>query len=470
MRVEPAFRRRIQRTIARLEDDTGIDRGDLVRAALHRAPAARRRRGRRVGQGQALRPEADARQPGVPGGRRGEAEVLHAGRIVPVYRLTAGLTAARLRTAIREALDEAGHAYPEYLPDRDPRPRSGSCRSPGPRGGPLPGDLRGPRRRARAPGVRRAARAPAGMVARRRAAGPRRARRSSTLDDGRGRGRSGPRSSTRIGAQARAARSTLTDDQDVRDGRDPRRPRRGRRRCCACSRATSARARPRSRRTRWPRPRGPGCQGALLAPTDLLARQHVATVGALLEALGHRRHAADRLAQGRRAGARRSRRSRSGQAPVVVGTHALIQETVSFADLGLVVIDEQHRFGVEQRGRSRPRPAAASPHVLLMTATPIPRTLGQVLYADLDVSDLRTPPAGRVAIRTGIRRPDELDGHVGAGPRRRPPPATATFVVVPLIEEGADEAERRRRPAETRGRPPDARCSRRCGSGSSTAG
>jgi ATP-dependent DNA helicase RecG len=110
---------------------------------------------------------------------------------------------------------------------------------------------------------------------------------------------------------------------------------------------------------------------------------------------------------------------------------------VSFARLGLVVIDEQHRFGVEQRGQLEAKAGGVPPHVLLMTATPIPRTLGQVLYADLDVSDLRTPPTGRVPIRTGIRRPDDLDGtwtrvrdEAAAGHR--------TFVVVPLIEEGSD--------------------------------
>ena len=95
-------------------------------------------------------------------------------------------------------------------------------------------------------------------------------------------------------------------------------------------------------------------------------------------------------------------------APIVVGTHALLEERVSFAALGLAVIDEQHRFGVEPARRRRP--AAIRRRVLLMTATPIPRTLGQVLYADLDVSNLRTPPEGRVPIRTGIRRPEELAG------------------------------------------------------------
>ena len=211
-----------------------------------------------------------------------------------------------------------------------------------------------------------------------------------------------------------------------------------------------------------------GFQGALLAPTDLLARQHLETVGALLEDARHRRHAADRLAQGGRRGARPSTTSRSGQAAVVVGTHALIQESVSFRDLGLVVIDEQHRFGVGQRDALEAKAGGRSPHVLLMTATPIPRTLGQLLYADLDVSDLRTPPAGRIPIRTGIRRPDDLDGtwqrvrdEAAAGHR--------TFVVVPLIDGSDRRGDRGRRRGRDRGGAADASCSRRCGWASSTA-
>jgi ATP-dependent DNA helicase RecG len=111
---------------------------------------------------------------------------------------------------------------------------------------------------------------------------------------------------------------------------------------------------------------------------------------------------------------------------------------VAFARLGLAIIDEQHRFGVEQRGQLEAKAGGGiSPHVLLMTATPIPRTLGQVLYADLDVSDLRTPPTGRIPIRTGIRAPerlpptwDKVRDEAAAGHR--------TFVVVPLIEEGSE--------------------------------
>jgi ATP-dependent DNA helicase RecG len=177
-----------------------------------------------------------------------------------------------------------------------------------------------------------------------------------------------------------------------------------------------------------------GMQGALLAPTDLLARQHHRTLTALLEdaaipvelltgslTAASARHTLELVA--------------SGMAPVVVGTHALLQDRVRFAALGLVVIDEQHRFGVEQRGQLEAKAGGErAPHVLLMTATPIPRTLGQVLYADLDVSNLRTPPEGRLPIRTGIRRPDELEG-TWQKVREEAAAGHRTFVVVPLIDE-----------------------------------
>ena len=127
-----------------------------------------------------------------------------------------------------------------------------------------------------------------------------------------------------------------------------------------------------------------------------------------------------------------------GRAQVVVGTHALFQERVAFARLGLVVVDEQHRFGVEQRGALEAKTRAGPPHVLLMTATPIPRTIGQVLYADLDVTDLRTAPSGRLPIRTGLRHPDHLD-RLWTFVAREAAAGRQTFVVVPHIDE-ADEA------------------------------
>ena len=163
-----------------------------------------------------------------------------------------------------------------------------------------------------------------------------------------------------------------------------------------------------------------GRQGALLAPTDLLARQHLATVAGLLDGVGV---PVTLLTGSLSADGRRNalEQIRSGQAGVVVGTHALIQEAVEFADLGLVVIDEQHRFGVEQRHQLEAKAGGQAPHVLLMTATPIPRTLGQLLYADLDVSDLRTPPEGRVPIRTGIRARATSTGRGSGSATRRPP-------------------------------------------------
>jgi ATP-dependent DNA helicase RecG len=182
-----------------------------------------------------------------------------------------------------------------------------------------------------------------------------------------------------------------------------------------------------------------GFQGALLAPTDLLARQHAATLGDLLAPLG----IPVTLLTGSLSGpgaATALEAIADGRAAVVVGTHALFSDRVRYARLGLVVVDEQHRFGVEQRGALEAKTTGGAAHVLLMTATPIPRTLGQVLYADLDVSDLRTVPAGRVPIRTTIRRPDDLDrlwdfvrGEAAAGRR--------TFVVVPRIDEVEVEDE-----------------------------
>jgi ATP-dependent DNA helicase RecG len=128
-------------------------------------------------------------------------------------------------------------------------------------------------------------------------------------------------------------------------------------------------------------------------------------------------------------------------APIVVGTHALISESVAFADLALAVIDEQHRFGVEQRAALEAKAGGRVPHLLLMTATPIPRTLGQVLYADLDVTDLRTPPEGRVRIRTGIREPNALES-TWQKVRDEAALGHRTFVIVPLITPGdATEAD-----------------------------
>ncbi len=190
-----------------------------------------------------------------------------------------------------------------------------------------------------------------------------------------------------------------------------------------------------------------GGQAALLAPTEVLAAQHAASLRALLGPLARAgeldaSEPSTRVALltgSQSAPARRTAlaEAASGVAGIVVGTHALLQETVRFADLGLVVIDEQHRFGVEQRDALRAK-AANPPHVLVMTATPIPRTVAMTVYGDLEVSSLRELPAGRQEIRSVVvpagEKPAWLDRawgrvieEVGSGHQ--------AFVVCPRIGE-----------------------------------
>ena len=154
-----------------------------------------------------------------------------------------------------------------------------------------------------------------------------------------------------------------------------------------------------------------GGQAALLAPTEVLAAQHFDTIRRLLGDLGAGRllgapeHATDvvLLTGSQSTAARREAllRAASGEAGIVVGTHALLSERVQFADLGLVVIDEQHRFGVEQRAALSDK-AAARPHVLVLTATPIPRSVAMTIFGDLDVSTLAEIPAGRQPVGTVV--------------------------------------------------------------------
>ena len=434
VRVEPGFRGRTQRTIARLEDETGhIDATWFGRRFIERrlfvgAEIVVSGKVKHFGRRLALdNPEFQV--------VADDTELLHAGRIVPVYRLTGGLTAVRLRSAIREALDKAGHAYPEYLPseiisDEGLVPIARAIEE-----AHYPDSFPG-----RDAALRRLAfdelfALQLGMVARRRQR-VRDAAPQVAIDAA---SDTGIRTVLveAIGARVGGA-IELTVDQDAAIGairEDLARPTpmlrllqgdvgSGKTAVAAYALAATARA---------------GLQGALLAPTDLLARQHLETVGALLAELG----IGVTLLTGSLktdVKAKALEAIASGQALVVVGTHALIQDAVSFADLGLVVIDEQHRFGVDQRGALEAKAGGGSPHVLLMTATPIPRTLGQVLYADLDVSDLRTPPAGRVAIRTGIRGSASLAG-TWEKVREEAALGHRTFVVVPLIEEGADEGD-----------------------------
>ena len=155
-----------------------------------------------------------------------------------------------------------------------------------------------------------------------------------------------------------------------------------------------------------------GGQAALLAPTEVLAQQHYRSISAMLGPLGQ----AGRLGGAEHAtrvalltgsqgvAARRSALTDvfTGDAGIVVGTHALLEEHVRFSDLGLIVIDEQHRFGVEQRDALRDKAPGGRPHVLVMTATPIPRTVAMTVYGDLEVSTLTELPAGRSPIATHV--------------------------------------------------------------------
>jgi ATP-dependent DNA helicase RecG len=154
-----------------------------------------------------------------------------------------------------------------------------------------------------------------------------------------------------------------------------------------------------------------GGQAALLAPTEVLAQQHLRSITAMLGDLaaggmlgGHPDATTVVLLTGSMPKAVRAEamlRAASGEAGIVIGTHALLQEHVQFADLGLVVVDEQHRFGVEQRAALTDK-AGTPPHVLVMTATPIPRTVAMTVFGDLEVSTLTELPAGRAAVQTSV--------------------------------------------------------------------
>ncbi|MGH2938161.1 MAG: ATP-dependent DNA helicase RecG [Solirubrobacterales bacterium] len=195
-----------------------------------------------------------------------------------------------------------------------------------------------------------------------------------------------------------------------------------------------------------------GHQAALMAPTETLAEQHAITLGRLLAAeatpfalltgatsAARRRQALDQLA--------------SGELGLILGTHALIEPTVRFARLGLCVVDEQHRFGVEQRRALDSKGVEGmAPHVLHMTATPIPRTLSLTAYGDLDTTALHNLPAGRVPVTTRVVGEDEREVAYEFL-RKRLAEGRQAFVVCPLVEvseklpgkAAGEEAERLRR-------------------------
>ncbi|MCL2423264.1 MAG: ATP-dependent DNA helicase RecG [Micrococcales bacterium] len=204
-----------------------------------------------------------------------------------------------------------------------------------------------------------------------------------------------------------------------------------------------------------------GGQAALLAPTEVLAAQHLGTLRALLGdlacagQLGAADHATTvTLLTGSQSAAVRRQAladAASGAAGIVIGTHALLGDTVQFADLGLVVVDEQHRFGVEQRDALRSK-ATTVPHTLVMTATPIPRTVAMTIFGDLEISTLREVPAGRAQVTTHSV-PAGLDSWMARTWQRVGDAARAgerAYVVAPRIDADDDPGLT----ADDAGRPP----------------
>jgi ATP-dependent DNA helicase RecG len=192
-----------------------------------------------------------------------------------------------------------------------------------------------------------------------------------------------------------------------------------------------------------------GFQGAFMAPTEILAEQHFSTVGQLLSRLGQEEgegylksyagilsrslKVALLIGDIRQAGKRQIQKQiKQGDIDIVIGTHALVQKEVAFPNLGLAVVDEQHRFGVEQRSALREK--GFNPHMLVMTATPIPRTLALTLYGDLDLSVIDELPPGRQVVRTKWLKPEQRESAY-AFLRKQVAAGRQAFILCPLIEE-----------------------------------
>lgn len=181
-----------------------------------------------------------------------------------------------------------------------------------------------------------------------------------------------------------------------------------------------------------------GFQCAMMAPTEILVNQHYRTLSELLTPLGLK---TVKLTGSMTAGEKSAVRAllESGEAAVVVGTHALISESSRFHDLALVVTDEQHRFGVNQRASLAAK--GKSPHVLVMSATPIPRTMALMIYGDLEVSVIDQLPAGRQKVDTFVMGED-MRNRINAFIRKQVDSGRQVFIVCPAVEENEEEPER----------------------------
>ena len=435
LRVEKTWRRGVQRTIATLVDDSGaVDAIWYGRRFIERRLTVGTTivaTGRVKAMGWTKQLEAPEFSP-IGGG-----DQVSAGRIVPIYRLTRGVTALSLRRAVRALLDQFGADLVDPLPD--------SVQS---RNGLMPlaqaiealhwpeeFDLRDAALRRLAFDELLAVQIALVHRSRRRAGDgafsitPTAAERTaieSAILGGIGGGKAKSKTPW-TGDQRRAIDEILADlatgspmlrllQGDVGTGKTA---------VAFVAAAATAAA---------------GHQSALLAPTELLARQHAATAKRLLAPLGIE---VALVLGGAPVAERRTARAAAadGRAALVIGTHALFAEGTQFASLGLVIVDEQHRFGVEERAKLLSK-ASREPHLLLMTATPIPRTIAQLLYADVASSELRELPSGRQPIRTAIRTSADLE-RVWTFVDEEAAAGRQTFVVVPRIAdaEGGGEPE-----------------------------
>ena len=365
------------------------------------------------------------------------AELVHTGRLIPVYPLTQGLSQRVVRRLVKEAVDRWGRRVPDFLPAE----------------------------------VLQRAHLPRLDVAIREAHYP---RDEQAKDEARRRlafdelfilqlGVLSRRRDFREGAQAHPI-PPATETLDAFIGALPFTITGAQRRSLDDIVADLGRDRPMSRLLQGEVGSGKtvvataallataaaGLQGAFMAPTELLAEQHFSTIADIMARAGHSGERGEGMAtvcgllprplgiallHGGMRGSDKERVQHAiaaGEADIVVGTHALIQEQVDFERLGLVVVDEQHRFGVMQRQALRQK--GHNPHLLVMTATPIPRSLALTLYGDLDLSVLDELPAGRRAIKTTWREAGER-ARAYRFVRQQVEEGRQAFIICPLIEE-----------------------------------
>jgi ATP-dependent DNA helicase RecG len=414
IRVEPGFGRRPQRVIAQLSDDSGTAEAIWF---------GRRYVERRLREGDEIVVSGKVTQRGwrpqftspefSPAGH----ESIHTGRVVPVYRLAAGVTQKRLRELLARILDFALPAVEDPLvpEERDGLPLLAEAL----RAAHFPeeaGDV--------TPALDRLAfdelLALQLTLAQARAARDHLRAPALTVSDATRREIIAGLPFALTGDQAAAVDAIAADlaaerpmrrllQGDVGSGKTA---------VAAVALATAVRA---------------GWQAALMAPTEILARQHHSGLAPLLDTLGVR---AEFLSGSLSAPRKRAIHDAigGGMAEVIIGTHAVISQAVEFPRLALAIVDEQHRFGVGQRAAFQAKGAGGEPHLLALTATPIPRTLALTVYGDLAISTIREMPPGRTPVRTEIRDRGAMP-KIEAFLAAEAAEGRQAFVVVPLVTE-----------------------------------